>query len=163
MAYAPGCVHGDKKSRRDQPPEDGGRILAPVRAGGGVTRAEGADSASAIVAIICGYNIDHDEFNMQFSFRKIRRDKAARGVQGGGAGGPPGAPPPPLQLLRGVAAENLPVDNSKKRRRRRKEEGMEKNHRRGYKGKEDDIKSPAAALLEGRSQEEWHRMLVQMW
>ena len=43
---------------------------------------------------------------------KIRRDKAARGVQGGGAGGHPGATPP--QLLRWVAAENLPVDNSKK-------------------------------------------------
>ena len=82
-------------------------------------RAEGADSAGAIVAIICGYNIDHDGFNMQFSFRKIRRDKAARGVQGGGAGGHPGANPPP-QLLRGVAAENLPVDNSKKKKKKKK-------------------------------------------
>ena len=100
---------------------------------------------------------------MQFSFRKIRRDKAARGVQGGGAGGHPGATPP--QLLREVAAESLPVDNFKKKRRRKrkKEERMEKNHRRGYKGKEDGIKSPTAALLEGRSQEEWHKMLVQMW
>ena len=97
--------------------------------------------------------------NLTYSLvsENIRRDEAVRGGRGWG---PPRGPPPP-QLLRGVAAENLPVDNSKKKRR--KEEGMEKNHRRGYKGKEDDIKSPAAALLEGRSQEEWHRMLVQMW
>ena len=56
---------------------------------------------------------------MQFSFRKIRRDKAARGVQGGGAGGHPGGTPP--QLLREVAAGSLPVDNFKKEKKKKKE------------------------------------------
>ena len=56
---------------------------------------------------------------MQFSFRKIRRDKAARGVQGGGAGGHPGGTPP--QLLREVAAGSLPVDNLKKKEGKKKE------------------------------------------
>ena len=100
---------------------------------------------------------------MQFSFRKIRRDKAARGVQGGGAGGHPGATPPPAPERGGSREPARRQFQKKEKRKRRKEERMEKNHRRGYKGKEDDIKSPAAALLEGRSQEEWHRMLVQMW
>ena len=105
--------------------------------------------------------------NLTYSLvsENIRRDKAARGVQGGRGWGPPRGPPPP-QLLRGVAAESLPVDNFKKKRERKKKkevERMEKNHRRRYEGKEDGIKSPAAALLGGWSQEEWHRMLVQMW
>ena len=96
--------------------------------------------------------------NLTYSLvsENIRRDKAARGVQGGRGWGPPRGHPP--QLLRGVAAENLPVDNSKK-----KEEEEKKKEWRRITGEEDDIKSPAAALLEGRSQEEWHRMLVQMW
>ena len=39
--------------------------------------------------------------------------------RGEGLGATQGAPPP-LQLLRGVAAENLPVDNSKKKKKKKK-------------------------------------------
>ena len=56
---------------------------------------------------------------------------------------------------------NLMIVGIKKRREEEEEE--KKKEWRRITGKEDGIKSPAAALLGGWSQEEWHRMLVQMW
>ena len=82
---------------------------------------------------------------------KIRRDKAARGVQGGRGWGPPRGHPPPAPE-RGGSREPARRQFQKKKRERKKKkevERMEKNHRRRYEGKEDGIKSPAAALLGG--------------
>ena len=68
---------------------------------------------------------------------RMMRDKIAQGVQKGGGGlGPPRGPPP--QLLRGMAAKNLPDNTSKKKKKKRRER-MGKNHKEGTQGERREV------------------------
>ena len=97
---------------------------------------------------------------MHLISERMMRDKIARGVQRGGGPGATQGPTP--QLLRGMAAENLP-DNTPQEKKEEKRRNGEESQGGDTRGKKRGIKSPAAAQLDGRSQEEWHGILVQMW
>ena len=73
---------------------------------------------------------------MHLISERMMRDKIARGVQRGGGPGATQGPTP--QLLRGMAAKNLP-DNTPQKKKKKRRGGMGKNHKEGTQGERREV------------------------